>query len=269
MVFYQQEGASQESTSTSKLDNKFNIAISFMWRFLLKFMFITSASIALGQQSVIVTFGSGNNNDNTREGDTYNIISRKNDNGYSSFSGLKCTDGTTAPITISVGLLYSENNLIQNFSGTSNSIALINETFNNTEIHGFTNIPTNQTIITFKNVEEGYYTLSVLVANGTTPSAISAMTYLLCDKDNHPLANVTANIIASNVSQTIANDTSLHPAVTNNGTAVTAYAAGSNKTATDWALIEYSFELTNELNTIKLRSSSTYGNVAAIKLTSI
>ncbi len=242
-----------------------------MWRFLLKFMFITSASIALGQQSVIVTFGSGNSSDNTRTGDSYNVISRKNANNFLEFDNLKCSDGSTAPITLSVGDLYNGTSLIQSFSGTNESIALINETFNSADIRGFTNsgpISIQNVILTLNNLKAGSYTLSVLVARGTPPSApISANTYSLLT-ESPSLQNVTASIIASNVSPSIANDTSLHPAVKNNG-AVTAYAAGSNKTATDWALIEYSFELTNELNTIKLRSSSTYGNVAAIKLTAI
>lgn len=233
-----------------------------MWNFLSKFIFIASASIALGQQSVIVTFGSGNSNDNTREGDTYNVISRKNDNGYSTYEQLKCTDGSTSPITLTVGVLNCyKDKLIQSFSGTNDSIDLINKTFNNVEICGYTNIPTNHTIITFKNIETGSYTLSVLVANGTTPSAPSPITYYLCDKDNQPLPYVTANIITSTATS--------NASVENEEPAVTAYAAGSNQTATAWALFEYSFEVTEELSTIKLRSSSTYGNVAALKLTAI
>ena len=240
-----------------------------MWRFLLQFMLIASASIALGQQSVIVTFGSGKSDDKTREGDTYNIISRKNANNFEGFNDLKYSDGSTSPITLSVGDLYDGTSLIQRFSGTPESVALINETFNNTEIHGFTNIPTNQTIVTFNNIDAGSYTLSVLVASSTTPSAASAMTYHLCDKSNQPLSNITANIIASNLSPTNENISTRQHSVTNDGSAVTVYAAGSKQTATDWALIEFSFELTDELSTIKLRSSSTYGNVAAIKLTAI
>ncbi|MDO5470006.1 MAG: PEP-CTERM sorting domain-containing protein [Akkermansia sp.] len=179
------------------------------------------------------------------------------------FNELKCTDGSTSSYTLSVFGLYNGTSLISKFSGDSTSAAHIYETFANVTISGYTH--SNQyAILNFYNLLAGSYTLSVLAARGSTPSApISANTYYISTNDNS-LTNVTASVIAYNVSEP-----SREPKLTADGASVSAFVVGSNKTATDWALVEFSFELTNATKVLHLMSESTNGNIAAVKLTTI
>ena len=183
----------------------------------------------------IITFGSNGGGkletQTTASSLTYNLISTPGNSGYIG-SSLTATDGLTTSVFgfDTRGNLSGSGGQITN--GFSGDVTGINTVFQGAPILGSI---TKDGGFKFTNAEAGSYTIYALAARGNTYSNSNTTynQYLLNGIDT-----ASASIVSYNVSQGV-NAPSLNP----DGTIITALSDGRNKTATDWVLMKFEFEL--------------------------
>lgn len=230
-----------------------------MWRFLL--LLVGLAAFSFAQQTVVITFA--------REGDseygTYNVIANNN-SGFTSIQekNLCYTDESKVPYKITVAPVI-QSSCIASFEGNT---TLIKTTFGEAPIGGVT-VRSSSSTAMFKilGLAAGNYTLSVLAASGaSTYDATTPDTFWITDRnsDDTPILNSKAEIISYNLQ-----GTELSAPITNeDNTKVTAYTintSGKKNTASNWVLMNFTFNL-DTASDVTLRASGTTGNIAAIKL---
>lgn len=229
-----------------------------MWRFLL--LLVGLAAFSFAQQTVVITFA--------REGDseygTYNVIANNN-SGFTIIqeNNLCYTDESKVPYKITVAPVI-QSSYINSFDGNTE---LIKATFENAPIGGVAvRSSTSTTMFKIFSLAAGNYTLSVLAASGASHTASTSDTFWITDEssDETPILNSKAEIISYNLQ-----GAELSAPITNDDdTKVTAYTintSGKKNTASNWVLMNFTFNL-GTASDVALRASGTTGNIAAIKL---
>lgn len=230
-----------------------------MWRIFL--LFISLAAFSYAQQTVVITF----TQEVYSEYGTYNVIANNNKDFTSiQENDLRYTDESKVPYKITVAPVI-QSSCIASFEGNT---TLIKTTFGEAPIGGVA-VRSSSSTAMFKimGLAAGNYTLSVLAASGaSTYDATTPDTFWITDgsSDDTPILNSKAEIISYNLQ-----GAELSAPITNaDNTKVTAYTintSGKKNTASNWVLMNFTFNL-DTASDVALRASGTTGNIAAIKL---
>lgn len=230
-----------------------------MWRFLCFLLVLVPFT---GAQTLIVTFGDDSVDKielKEKSGISYNVISNK-DNATEPFfqipaSTLKNTDGSDFDYALSVAPIDAGKAKISSFSG--DDVTMINELFGLNSISGVLS-QGSETMLNFKMLKAGSYTLSVLAARGDSMQGKEYLTTYYLDCSSLVDIKVNATVIASHTSTWEISENSTKVK------ALTVNTSGESNKAENWVLMQFDVTLLNDVKNLKLCASGNYGNVAAV-----
>ena len=235
--------------------------------FRLFLVFALLASVVMGQQTMVLTFtfSSGTPGLTKQEGSIcYNILSNRSD-GYNGtvvrpVTGLQYTDGTETEIGVSVAPVVGQQALISKFLGDTTLFGdIFGDAVDNNVAGILDKSSTSPTALTLLGIQKGQYTLSVLAARGNVaePNKPST-TYSLTLPDNVSAGKIEARVLAYNGDAPVIE-----------GATVTSTIFGEGKIASNWALMQFSIVLEEDVEWLKLCANGNHAHIAAVAFTAV